>query len=831
MNYKFTWVATVLSIYVFYAWTFVCPLNAPSSLSVNGDLPPVSYHFCTVSNGYLKPIYQEQVIPLYQSKVVPVFSSVNEQFGVVSKVTTVVKFVETVDAKFNISGSIGPVAEKAAVLIKQFLEKYIIPYVEKSSEISKQKFDLYYNIVKNFVVFTWDQLLETLQTSVLPYFTPLVRSFTSLEVVQWAIDWYYRLFNQVVNSKHAAKLQEKSSFLKNEFNNLFKFEEFYPRIPKTRNALQVVKDILSNIGGTNANEESDESDVETVYLTSTVRVTQSNSVATEDPVIAQLQSEILYWENKVNKTVELAMNNLEVEMKPLIDALIEKIKPNISQQLQDLQRGHHLQYQTLNKKISEINRDYEKIKETNDTTIETITRQEIRDDIAASYKLAEDTSESVQKILIDSHQYILEEYFRITQQTIDVLETFSETTMAQFSKRLGKMIHDLELDDDQISWAIWKRFHVVKESLFEFRDFILDSANEYKNTNSKDDKVIGMKVWNEYLRNVEFHLNFLLRDNADYLQLMRAKANIAFQMREGLVYDLKKEEAREQEEQEKKEQARKETLKKIEERMEKEKQEKEIARKAKAEKERIKVQQLEDELWEEIVGEKKRAEARISSELTEETDNSETKQLEYSQEKSSREQSSEQVTVQSTPQQTEPLHTAIEESLFVEESESPDSPEFSSSEIESREITTIETSLESIEDIVESSISLLESSTASEVLESTIGSETSSAEESSEVIIENTPSDDSSLIESSYTGSISEVSESPISSEIESSELSETTTSGLLVSSEIKVSESTLESGPETSELSVSSSADDNETNTLSEPKLNETFIESLSES
>ena len=47
-----------------------------------------------------------------------------------------------------------------------------------------------------------------------------------------------------------------------------------------------------------------------------------------------------------------------------------------------------------------------------------------------------------------------------------------------------------------------------------------------------------MSVWNEYLKNVEFHLNFLLRDNADYLQLVRAKANLAFQAREELIYEL-----------------------------------------------------------------------------------------------------------------------------------------------------------------------------------------------------------------------------------------------------------------------------------------------------
>ncbi|RLV95525.1 Outer spore wall assembly protein SHE10 [Spathaspora sp. JA1] len=820
MNTKLAWLATILSLYVFYAWTFVCPLNTTTSLSVNEDLPPVSYHFCTISNGYIKPIYQQHVIPQYQSKIVPVFKVVDGKVGVVDKVKSTIEFIQIIDSKFHISESIGLYAGKSGVFIKESLETYVIPYVDKIFESSQGKFSVYYYIVKNFISSIWDQSNTKFQNSVLPYISPLISSLTSTELVQQAIDWYNRLFDQVINSKHAVKLQEKSSFLKNEFNNLFKFDEFYPSIPKSRNVVQVVKDILNNIGGgsNNINEDSDggEEEYETVYLTSTISVTSSslNSVSTEDPVISQLQSEISYWENKVNKTVELAMNNLEVEMKPLIDELIEKIKPNISQQLQGLQKGHHLQYQTLNKKISEINRDYDKIKESKDTTIETINRQEIRDDIAASYKLAEDSSDSIQKILIDSHKYILEEYFKVTQQTIDILETFSETTMAEFSKRLGNMIHELDLDDNEISWAIWKRFHTVKESLFDFRDFILNSANEYKNTNSKDDKVIGMKVWNEYLRNVEFHLNFLLRDNADYLQLIRAKANIAFQMREGLVYDLKKEETikieKEREEQQKKEQVERETLKRFQERMEQEKQEKEKARIEKAEKEKIKIQQLEEQLWQEILQKRKASEAD-SNKQEKESVQSQT-ELDQAEEKLSNEsgdQANEQTLVQ---ENDKPLSISEPEASETNSSE-VESSDIDPSELDDVEVSSVTTPPEEVtyseslnfEDTLDTSISQIETTTTSEFIILS-QSDSPNPEASSDTIVQHELSDDSSLTVEPETKSASEILENiassqPELSKTESAEIESNTLSGETTLLESSRDPSTVESPIQTSLL------------------------------
>ena len=50
-------------------------------------------------------------------------------------------------------------------------------------------------------------------------------------------------------------------------------------------------------------------------------------------------------------------------------------------------KTNYEQYQLIHRKISQINKDYEEIKLTNNSLIETITRQEIRDDISNCTKL------------------------------------------------------------------------------------------------------------------------------------------------------------------------------------------------------------------------------------------------------------------------------------------------------------------------------------------------------------------------------------------------------------------------------------------------------------
>lgn len=564
MAYGIRFVGGILTLYLFYVWTFICPLTSIDNQT--NSLSPINHHFCSLSNNYIKPHFY----PIYEEHIAPLWLSMDEKFALVDKYDQSISFAHSVDEKFGINNAIGKFSESACDYLQKLIDYFqdnIAPKLVRALKLFILKARVYWELFKINSQYYSTPIINQLHK--------LGQSIKSVEFIAKSIDFINDFFIKLATSKNALKLQEKSKFVQQEFKNLIHMEEFNASEIKN-NVMQKVKDILGeNVFDKEEvdesveaaedvtdvdddgvyDEEYDDEEPETIIVTSTIVVTEgSNAVSTDDPVLGPVLHEINYWEIKVNKSMTSAMNNLQSEMKPILDSIIEEIKPEISQIMQDLQKVNAERYSKMNKKIAAITKDFEEMKESNDTSIETVNRQEIRDDISECSESTQQESKRIQDILTKSHQQVLVSYFKVLQETIDILETTSEGTINNFQNQLNNLINQLEIDDEEeINWKIWKKFHKIKESLFDFRDFLFNSANDYK-VDNKGKTVVGLEEWNKYLQNIEAHLNFLVRDNIEYLQIVRARANIAFQMREGLVYDLNKleeEKAQREQEQEK----------------------------------------------------------------------------------------------------------------------------------------------------------------------------------------------------------------------------------------------------------------------------------------
>ncbi|KAG2731103.1 hypothetical protein G9P44_006252 [Scheffersomyces stipitis] len=566
--FRYAWPVAVALGYLFYTLTYVCPIADPYIHSAGElhSLSPVVYHTCTFSNSYLKPVFHESVLPVYTNVVEPRLVAVDESLHISQAVDSTKQFVLGLDENYKISTHFENACvtyHRKVLELTDYLERNVYPEIWRYVEKARFRLLFYFRVAKlNVYVYGGVAYGKLDEFGVSSAVNNAVNFVTSIEFVQKLILCYQDIVTKLLEKKSSINLQQKGRFLQQEFKNLIKFNQFYSNIKskgdvQKKNIAEIVKDLLNKVSDKTTDDEDYDSDVSdeeeepiVVLLTSTITVTDESvptsdvSVeAIQDPTLLRINEELQFWETKVNKTLQLAQSNLEIEMKPIVNNSIESIKPQISILLSNLQKDCYSQYQILSKKISEINKDYEKIKQTNDSTIETVSRQEIRDDIAATYKLPEGASEAIQQLLVDTHDQVLVEYFKVVQDTIDILESFSETTIQEFSKQLTSVLDELELEDDEITWKTWKRFHRVKEDIFKFRDFIFDTANEYKTSNNKDLKALGLDGWNDYLKNVEFHINYLVRDNDDYLRLVRAKANVAFQLREATVRKLEEENA------------------------------------------------------------------------------------------------------------------------------------------------------------------------------------------------------------------------------------------------------------------------------------------------
>ena len=554
-------VVVAIVTYFVYVISFVCPLNESAGVFDLRESSPLSYHTCMVSNRHFKPLYQEVVYPRYLTYVKPTVVSLDLTFSLTSKFVATKQYIADLDKDSKVSNFVESYvqqAEKKLTHLNLYLSTEIYPTLEMKWSIFVLNVK-YWLQLTSIRIESWWKVVKAQVAQVWVVFDPYWKYLMANETISRICGFFTEIKEKLLVHTNHIKMEGKRNFIKKEFKNLIKFNEFGSDgisgegfrgavNEKRLRITELVRDLLGMTGVKDI-DSSDEYDYDdeplTILLTSTITVsaTATDDVSVTppaDPRIVKLDEELSYWDFKVNKTLLLAAKNLESEMEPLVELIVESTKGNISELFQTLQKDNYGNYQALNTKIVLINKDFETIRLNNKTDVETVTREEFRDLISAARQLPEIVSEQVQQILIEKHDIIVSRYFKAIQDTIDILETFADSTIQEFSKKLQTVLEEMDLDDDELSWSAWKRFHKVKEQIFEFRDFIYDTAHEYKknNANNKELGVLGLSEWNVYLKNVETHINFLIRDNHDYLDLVRAKGNVAFQLREGLVRDI-----------------------------------------------------------------------------------------------------------------------------------------------------------------------------------------------------------------------------------------------------------------------------------------------------
>lgn len=393
------------------------------------------------------------------------------------------------------------------------------------------------------------------------------------------VDWVSCCYKKLTDANN---FQEKRDFLRNEFKNLIHFKT--ENIPQGNEAevSEVVKDILEEITSSQVpsaksvldevtssvmtvatssteqvdlsleDSDSDSDEPITILITSTRIVTLDTPTEeagiVDNSIERKIEDEINYWDNKVNRTLHSALKNLSKDMSVIVNKNIDSIKPDLSDKFTKIQQANYEYYKQLNSMIKAIDKDSAQIQEENkiienseDSNREFVSRQDMRDKISESSTYCDSELDSIKESIQRSHQHILKEYFKEIQETIDVLESFAELTIQEFSNRLHSLITILENEpgfEEESTWKAWKRFHKIKQDIFNTRDLIFDQANAYQDNSFSEFVPVGLEEWGVYLKNIYFHADFLTSDNAEYLKLVRAKANVAFQLREKLVNQL-----------------------------------------------------------------------------------------------------------------------------------------------------------------------------------------------------------------------------------------------------------------------------------------------------
>lgn len=582
---------TILS-YIIYVINFICPQQS-SSIFVN-NLTCESYAYIKPSIDPFITIVATKLREISSSLHIDhVVSKMSHKAGELS--TTLEPWSTQVTEKSHelvrkLSVGVAPIisiVESAIFEIKIRIAPKLVIWIDKIKICTHVRFIRSWEFVKFKADLVWIKLSfkanDIFSNQIKPfmkiYLIRIKNSSSYLIVKHYFHEYKLDVVVNCISRSYKSLMdvnsfQEKSDFLKTEFKNLMHMKT--PSVPQGNDeeVAEVVKDILEEITSpiilstVNSNSvlvdptitsspadsspedsDSDSDEPITILLTSTRYVTletQTNEPSLVDNSISRkIEEEINYWENKVNKTLNSALRNLSKDMSIAVNSSIDTIKPKLSERFTQIQQTNYKHYQELNIMINAIDKDSAQIQEENriiessdDSSRHYVSRQDMRDKISESLTYCESEIKEIKEYMTKNHHDVLREYFKEIQDTIDVLESFAELTIQEFSNRLHALINMLENEqefDEAITWKSWKRFHKIKQDIFHTRDLLFNQANDYQNDFTIGVVPAGLENWSMYMKNVYFHANFLTNDNEEYLKLVRAKANVAFQLREGLI--------------------------------------------------------------------------------------------------------------------------------------------------------------------------------------------------------------------------------------------------------------------------------------------------------
>lgn len=256
---------------------------------------------------------------------------------------------------------------------------------------------------------------------------------------------------------------------------------------------------------------------------------------TEDEL--EVKSLLSDFEIRINNTVDLALMSISHDINPFINETIESLKDEVTEIFKGIQNRNYQYYKESNQLISQIDKDISKIKTTN-KTVETVSRQDMRDLINDIKFYNNNQIQKVEAIINEKFEILMNKYLLVIQSTINVLESFIDASFQNFEFLLSNKMSQLTLLDE-FTWNNWKQFHNLKSVVLDSRDYIFDQANLLKS--QKFDELSldnDFSNWLSFLKSMDTHLSYVSTDNDEYLQLIRAKANVSYQLREQAVLDL-----------------------------------------------------------------------------------------------------------------------------------------------------------------------------------------------------------------------------------------------------------------------------------------------------
>lgn len=298
-----------------------------------------------------------------------------------------------------------------------------------------------------------------------------------------------------------------------------------------------------------SDEEDDEDDIETSTMTSTVLVTvtlddQAVASSTDAEVVElseleTLQDEFDAWSRLIDQKSSSIIGLFDKDAEKASQQEIERVSADIqhkTQQLSDLAQSY---FQRLTKSIQDINCTAEVDPNTGellyfDRTGTTqlaayITRPLVRAIFNETHVELEKKTQEIEQDLRELTARIEASVSTVREEILELYEEWGDVMITEWSKRLayvdvvsahfGSDAQEDAADAQDASADNWKKFLRLKRQVIQARDDLAESP-------------APLTAFKKFIHKAQFMVETITKESGEYLYILRARANLAFQERE-----------------------------------------------------------------------------------------------------------------------------------------------------------------------------------------------------------------------------------------------------------------------------------------------------------
>lgn len=245
-----------------------------------------------------------------------------------------------------------------------------------------------------------------------------------------------------------------------------------------------------------------------------------------------IKDEFDAWFKVVDQKSSGVVKTFTKEVNKYLNERVKQLDPVFQNETQNATRSMQAHYKKINRAIQDINCTCETNTTSGNVTCfdstgttqlpEYITRAKVRKLFADAHNTLDESMLRLKKRLEPVAQDVDKKVNLIREELLEVYEEWGDAMITEWSKRLAYMdvvAGNLENNANEESSESWRKFLALKKQVIKARDALAEYPAD-------------LQEIKQFAKKVHYLVEILTNEAGEYLYILRAKANLAFQARE-----------------------------------------------------------------------------------------------------------------------------------------------------------------------------------------------------------------------------------------------------------------------------------------------------------